>query len=348
MIFYTKQHQYYCGIDLHTKNMYICIIDIEGEVCFHKNLPANREAFLKAIEPYRENLCVAVESTFSWYWLADLCHDEGIEFVLGHALYLKAIHGGKTKNDKIDSHKLAIILRGGMFPTGYVYPRPMRATRDLMRRRMHIMQHRANLLAHVQNTNSQYNLGPFPKKISYRTNRSGIADRFLDHSVRKSVSVDLHLIDGYDETLRDLELHIVKAATYHHPQTLFLLKTIPGIGKILSLIILYEIQDIHRFERVQNFLSYCRLVKPERESGGKRYPGKNGKIGNVHLKWAFSEAAVLFLKGNEVFKKRFNRWVSKYGKGKALSILANKLGRAVYFMLKRKEAFDMEKFMNRA
>jgi transposase len=348
MVFYTKQHRYFCGIDLHTKNMYVCIIDHDGKVCLHKNLPVTREAFLMAIEPFREDICVAVESTFSWYWLADLCMAEGIEFVLGHALYLKAIHGGKTKNDRIDSHKLAVILRGGMFPIGYVYPQEMRAARDLMRRRMHMVNHRANLLAHVQNTNSQYNLGPFPKRLSYQSNRCGVADRFSDPCVHKSVSVDLHLIDCYDETLRDLELHIVKAARHHDPQTLHLLKTIPGIGKILSLVILYEIHDIHRFERVQNFLSYSRLVKPQRESGGKRYPGKNSKIGNVHLKWAFSEAAVLFLRGNETFEKTFNRWVSKYGKPKALSILASKLGRAVYFMLKRNEAFNMEKFMNRA
>ena len=116
---------------------------------------------------------------FTWYWLADLCADEGIPFVLGHALYMKAIHGGKAKNDKIDSHKIAALLRGGMLPQASVYPAQRRATRDLLRRRMHLARKRAELLAHVQNTNSQYNLSAIGKKIAYKANREGVAERLL-------------------------------------------------------------------------------------------------------------------------------------------------------------------------
>ena len=112
MRFYTNQHRHYCGIDLHTKTMYVCILDRDGQVLAHKNLPSNPEAFLEVIAPYRDDLVVAVECIFTWYWLADLCAAEGIAFVLGHALYMKAIHGGKAKNDKIDAHKIAILLRG--------------------------------------------------------------------------------------------------------------------------------------------------------------------------------------------------------------------------------------------
>jgi len=119
-----------------------------------------------------------------------------------------------------------------------------------------------------------------------------------------------------------------------------------GVGKILSLVMLYEIHDINRFPTVANFISYSRLVKPQRESAGKKSGSRNSKIGNVHLKWAFSEAAVLFLKGNEPAQKIHQRRVSKYGKSKALAILAQKLARAVYFMLKRKEPFDMQLFLN--
>ena len=96
MIFYTKQHQYYCGIDLHARMMYICIVDQEGKILYHRNISTSRDVFLEIIGPYREDICVGVESTYNWYWLADLCTQEGIPFVLGHALYLKAIHGGKT------------------------------------------------------------------------------------------------------------------------------------------------------------------------------------------------------------------------------------------------------------
>jgi transposase len=159
--------------------MYLCILDPQGEVLLHRNLRACPEAFLKAVEPYRQDLVVAVECIFSWYWLADLCAQEGIEFILGHALYMKAIHGGKAKNDKIDSQKIAVLLRGGMIPVAYVYPPEMRSTRDLLRRRTYLMRKRAELLVHVQNTNSQYNLPGISKKIAYRTNRSGVAQLCL-------------------------------------------------------------------------------------------------------------------------------------------------------------------------
>jgi transposase len=260
---------------------------------------------------------------------------------------MKAIHGGKAKNDKIDAHKIAVLLRGGMLPQAYVYPAEMRATRDLLRRRMYLARKRGALLAHVQNTNSQYNLPALGQKIAYKANRDGVAERFVDPAVQKSIEIDLALIGYYDELLRDLELAIVKAARYHDANTLYLLlRTVPGIGKILSLVLLYEIHDIERFPRVQDFASYCRLVKCAKESAGKRYGTSGTKIGNAHLKWAFSEAAVLFLRDNPAGQKFLTRLEKKHSKGKALTILAHKLARAVYYMLKRKAAFDMHKFLN--
>ncbi|HCM67746.1 MAG TPA: hypothetical protein DIS62_01925, partial [Candidatus Kerfeldbacteria bacterium] len=103
MRFYTRQHKYYCGVDLHARSIYVCILNQEGAVLVHKNLRAKPDAFLAVIAPFREDLVVAVECMFTWYWIADLCAREGLTFVLGHALYMKAIHGGKAKNDRIDS-----------------------------------------------------------------------------------------------------------------------------------------------------------------------------------------------------------------------------------------------------
>jgi transposase len=346
MRFYTNQHPVYCGIDLHARSMYVCILSQEGEILLHRNMKAAPEPFLKAIAPYREGLVVAVECIFTWYWLADLCAEQGIPFVLGHALYMKAIHGGKAKNDKIDSQKIAALLRGGMLPQAYVYPAEMRATRDLLRRRTHLMRKRAELLAHVQNTNSQYNLPEIGKKIAYKANRQGVANRFTDLAVQKNIEVDLALITYYDKLLSDLELYILKTAKQHDANTLYLLQTVPGIGKILSLVLLYEIHDIDRFPRVQDFVSYCRLVKCAKESAGKRLGTSGKKIGNAHLKWAFSEAAALFLRNNEPGQKYLTRLEKRHDKGKALTILAHKLARAVYDMLKRKTAFDMNIFLH--
>lgn len=346
MRFYTQQHKAYCGIDLHARSMYVCILSQDGEILLHRNMKTSPETLLKAIAPYREDLVVAVECIFTWYWLADLCAQEQIPFVLGHALYMKAIHGGKAKNDKIDAQKIAVLLRGGMLPQAYVYPAEMRATRDLLRRRLHLTRQRAELLTHVQQTNWQYNLPEIGKHLAYKANRDGVAERFPDPAVQKSVEVDLALIDYYDQLLSDVELSIVQTAKQHHAQTLYRLQSVPGIGKILSLVLLYEIHDIARFPRVQDFASYCRLVKCAKESAGKRYGTSGAKIGNTYLKWAFSEAAVLFLRNNPAAQKYLARLEPKHGKGKALTILAHKLARAVYYMLKRDTVFDMQKFLN--
>ena len=326
--------------------MYVCILDSQGEILLHKNMPCTPDLFLKAIAPYREDMAVAVECIFTWYWLADLCARENIAFVLGHALYMKAIHGGKAKNDKIDAHKIAVLLRGGMLPMAYVYPPEMRATRDLLRRRMHLMRKRSELLAHIQNTNSQYCLPQFGKKIAYKTNRQGVAEQFSDLSVRKSIEMDLSLIDHYDKLLTEVELYITQTAKVNDVNVFYRLRSVHGIGKILALVILYEIHDIERFPTVQDFVSYARLVKCAKESAGKRHGTSGKKIGNVHLKWAFSEASVLFLRGNPAGQKYVDKLTSKHGKAKALSILAHKLGRAVYYMLKREQAFDINKFFS--
>ena len=312
----------------------------------HRNMQAAPEPFLKTITPYREEMVVAVECIFTWYWLADLCAQEGIPCVLGHALSMQAIHGGKAKNDKIDAHKIAVLLRGGMLPQAYVYPATMRATRDLLRRRMYLTRKRAELLAHIQHTNSQYNLPEIGKTLAYKANRDGVAERFPDPAVQKSMAVDLALLGYYDPLLSDLELHIVKAAKQHDPNTLYLLQTVPGIGKILSLVLLYEIHDIQRFPSVQDFVSSGRLVKCAKASAGKRYGTAGAKMGNAYLKWAFSEAAVLFLRDNPAGQKYLTRLEKKHGQGKALTLLAQKLGRAVYYMLKRHKAFDMHKFLH--
>ena len=271
MKFYTQTHQHYCGIDLHARCLYVCILDQQGTVLVHKNIKADPQALIKLVTPYLDDLVIGVECMFSWYWVADLCRERQISFILGHALYMKAIHGGKAKNDKIDSHKIAVLMRGGMFPEAYVYPREMRGTRDLMRRRMHLMRKRSELLAHIHNTNSQYNLPEIKKNLRYAFNRDGIAERFSDPSVGKSIELDLNLIDFYDQQLSKVEWYIQQQARAGDQHSLILLRTVPGIGKILSLVILYEIHTIERFATVQNFASYCRLIKCQKESAGKSY-----------------------------------------------------------------------------
>jgi transposase len=326
--------------------MYGCVMDQDGKVRAHRNLKAGPKPFLEFIAPFRPSLVVGVECMFAWYWLADLCADEEIEFVLGHAFYMKLVHGGKAKNDRIDAQKLAAMLRGGMFPMAYAYPAQMRSTRDLLRRRNHLIRKRAELAAHVSNTNIQHCLPSHGRSLEYAQKRIISLDKYEDAAVKTSVAVDLELIKFYNHLLPHVERCILKLSRLHDPRGLALLRTFPGIGKILGLTMLYEIHDINRFPTVQKFASYARLVAPPKVSAGKLKGFGNRKIGNVHLKWAFSEAAVLFMCNEPQAKVFVQRKAKKHGKGKAISILAHKMGRAVYFMLKRKEAFNIESFFS--
>jgi transposase len=346
MRFYTRQHKHTCGVDLHARTMHVCILGEKGDPLVHRNTDATAETFLRTIAPYREDLVVGAECMYAWYWLADLCAAERIGFVLGHALYMKAIHGAKAKNDRIDSLKIATLLRGGTFPQAYVYPRTMRSTRDLLRRRLHFVRKRAELLAHLHTVNDQYNLPDHLGRIALAKNRDGLELRFEDPAVAKSVGANLELIDQYDVLIADLERYLLSQARVQDPDTLALLLSMPGIGRILGLTLLYEIHDIRRFPRVQEFASYARLVKCEHSSGGKRKGFGGPKIGNPHLKWAFSEAAVLLYAKCADAKHIVDRLTKKHGKAKALSIFAHKIGRCVYYMLKNRRAFHMPTFLS--
>jgi transposase len=155
--------------------MYVCILDATGQVLVHRDVKSNPAERLETVAPYREDLVVAAECRFTWYWLADVCAAEGIPFVLGHALAIKAIHGGKAKNDKLDSLKIATLLRGGLLPQAYVYPAAMRATRALLRRRRHLVRKRGQLLAHIQHTRAHYQLPEFGRRLAYPANRAGVS-----------------------------------------------------------------------------------------------------------------------------------------------------------------------------
>ena len=287
MRFYNGQHRHWCGIDLHARTMYVCILDAEGQVLVHKNLRTTPEAFLEVVAPYREDLVVAVECIFTWYWLADLCAREGIDFVLGHALYMKAVHGGKAKNDRIDSLKIATLLRGGMLPQAYAYPAGMRATRDLLRRRLHLVRKRGQLLAHIQMTAHQYNLPPLGKRIAYPANREGVAEHFENRAVRKSIAVDLALLERYDALLSELEADLVRQAKQHDPQAFQLLRSVPGIGKVLDGESHSELANeffVERFDGLTGLrveaLDFLRMEEIKVMNRGKlpQHPGTSGGV----------------------------------------------------------------------
>jgi transposase len=346
MRFYNQQHRFYCGIDLHARTMHVCVLDAAGTVVYDRNLPCHFETLLQVLTPFRDDLVIGVECMFGWYWLADRCAEHHIPFVLGHALYMKLIHGAKAKNDKIDANKIARLLKGGNFPLAYVYPKGMRETRDLLRRRMYLVHKRAELITHLEILNAQNNLPPFGKKLAYAANRAElkIAERFTNPSVQLNATLDLDLIDKLDELIAQGERYLTRSAKIDDVQTYHRLRTIPGVGPILALVLLYEMHQVDRFERVGQFLSYARLVRCDHESAGKKLGSGGKKIGNAHLRWAFAEAACLFLRGSERAKQWKQKQEKKHGSAKALGILAARLARAVYHMLRKQEAFDEDRF----
>lgn len=346
MEFAKVDSQFSCGIDLHAKSMYVCVQNKTGDVLVHRNLKNDFPVFLKTIEPYQKSIAIGVESTFNWYWLADGCHKANLPFYLGHALYMKAIHGGKKKNDRVDSKTLADLLRANLFPVAYPYPQEMRATRDLLRRRHRFVALRAEAYTHIQNTFSQQAiLDPLSLEVKKKATRRQLPEKLGHPDLAMSVDCDLDHIQALDAIICKVEKQVLAQAKHHDRNALSILMSVPGIGEMLAMTILYEIHVITRFSSAQHFSSYCRLVKVERTSDGKPTGKQNNKIGNPHLKWAFSEIILIAQRSSDPIRKYYEKLKCKHGPAKAKSIIAHKFGVAVYYMLKNGQAFDEKRFV---
>jgi transposase len=328
--------------------MYVCVMNREGKKLVHTNIKNNDfDYFLKLVAPYRHDLTVCAECMFGWYWLADACQAAGLHFVLAHALYLKAIHGGKNKNDRIDSEKIAHLLRSNLIPPGYVYPAEKRPLRALLRQRLLYVWNRSELLARIQSHQLAYNR-PTSRQNIY--NRESWTEQLLasetDPVRQLALQNDLALIGHYDAQLASLEKELLKLTKRTAHRDFTLLQTAPGIGDYLGLTILHEIGDLARFPTVKDFLSYCRLVKGTVASAGKIKGLRGARLGNPYLRWAFGEAAVV-AKRDSMLSSLAQRLETRMGgnKFKANTVLAIKLARAVYFMLKNKTAFDSDRLV---
>lgn len=349
MKYYTSTTEYNCGIDLHARQMYVCVMDRQGKKLVHTNVLNNDfDYFLKLVQPYKQSLTVCCECMFGWYWLADACQKAGLTFVLAHALYVKAIHGGKNKNDRVDSEKLTHLLRSNLIPPAYVYPADKRPLRALLRQRLFFVWRRSELLARIWSHQLAHNRAPVKQTRRVRDSWEEALLKAEDNPLRQmALSNDLAMVKHFDQQIFQLEEELQRQTKKVASPEYALLQSVPGIGESLGLTILYEIGDISRFPTVKDFLSYCRLVKGTVASAGKIKGLRGAKLGNPYLRWAFGEAAVIAKRDHHLIRPLSQRLEAQMNgnKFKSNTVVAIKLARAVYFMLKHKTVFDPERLV---
>lgn len=332
----------YAGIDLHSSNSYIGIIDEQDRRHFSKRLPNSLTQILVALEPFKKDLeAVVVESTYNWYWLVDGLQAEGYKVHLANPSAIKQYEGLKHTDDKWDSFWLAHMKRLNILPEGYIYPKEERPIRDLLRRRLLFVRHRTAQILSLQSAITR-NLslkmsGNAIKKLKEEDAEDLFDSPFLVLTAKSNIAV-IHFLT---KTIRAIE----KALASHTKlrKEFRLLKTIPGIGNILGLTIMLEVGDISRFPKVGNYSSYCRCVKSARFSDGKKKGENNRKNGNRYLSWAYVEAANFAIRFSPEAQKFYQRKMAKTNKIVAIKALGNKLARASYYIMRDQVAFDPDK-----
>ncbi|TWI61020.1 transposase [Desulfobotulus alkaliphilus] len=335
----------YAGIDLHSSNNFIVVIDNDDKRLFEKRIPNNIENVLKALEPFKNSLDgVVVESTYNWYWLVDGLQKHSYPVVLANPAAIQQYNGLKHSDDKWDSFWLAHLLRLNILPKGYIYPKETRAIRDLLRRRMMYVQEKTKHFLSLQSLITR-NLG---NKITgnkiKKLKASDIEEMFESDYLAFTAKKNIETIDFLKNSIKEIEKKILTAAAL---KTEFeLLKTIPGVGDILALTIMLEVGDIFRFEQVGNYSSYCRCVKSERHSNGKKKGENNKKNGNKYLSWAYIEAANFTIRYCPEAQRFYQRKMAKTNRVVALKALSNKLARASYYIMRDQVPYDANKLFN--
>ncbi len=329
----------YCGIDLHSTSSYLVILDEQDRVVRERKLPNRLEVFLAELEPHQAELSgIAVESTFNWYWLVDGLMEAEYRLHLVNTAAVQQYEGLKYTDDRHDARWLAHLLRLGILPTGFIYPKAERPVRDLLRKRGHLVRQRtANLLSlqnlWVRNTGEMLR-GNALKKLT----AADLEQRIAQPELRLAMASTLVVLGTLNEQIHRLEKVVGDQAKlkprYRH------LLSVAGVGKILALTILYETGDIERFPAVGNYASYCRCVDSRRLSHGKKKGEGNRRNGNRYLSWAFVEAANFAVRFEPLAQRFFERKRAKKNRALAIRALANKLARASYFVMRDQKPFD--------
>jgi transposase len=330
----------YCGIDLHSSNHVIVVIDESDKMLVNKRIANDLETTLRVLTPWRSELVgVAVESTFNWYWLVDGLMEAGFALRLVHTTAVKTYSGLKRSDDVQDAFWLAHLMRLGILPTGYIYPAVERPLRDLMRRRMQLVQQRSGNILSLQNQVWRNTGAKLSCNAIKRLDTSFAAD--AEPLIRQSLHSSWHVIQALDREIAEIE-RLIKARVTLRESFRHLL-TIPGIGFVLASAIMLETGDITRFAGPGNFASYCRCVDSTHTSNGKKKGEGNRKSGNRYLAWAFVEAAHFARRYCPPAQRFFERKRARTNAAIATKALAHKLARACYFLMRDGVEFDVNK-----
>lgn len=330
----------YAGIDLHSNNHVVVVMNEEDRVLYRKRLRNELDAVLEVLTPFAQDLSgVVVESTYNWYWLVDGLMEHGYRVRLANPGAIQQYSGLKHADDTSDAHWLANLLRLGILPTGYIYPKEQRPLRDLLRKRSHLVHQRTSNVLSIQNL--------FARNTGRRLSANGVK-RLTDADVDEmlatpdlalAVQSSLAVIKALNASIKALEKTALNKARlrdeFQH------LQTVPGIGAVLGLTILLEVGDIQRFPSVGDFASYARCVGGARVSNGKKKGAVNTKNGNKHLGWAFVEAAFHAIRLNETIQRYYQRKAARTHPMVARKTIAHKLARACYHMLRDGTDFDL-------
>lgn len=332
----------YAGLDLHSRNTFVGILDEELRRVFRKRVPNQMEVILKTLEPFRDQLKgLVVESTFNWYWLVDGLMDAGYQCIhLANPSAIKQYEGLKHTDDEHDAFFLARLLLLGILPEGYIYPKKDRPVRDLARKRLFLVRQRTSHILSLQSLIqrcsgarvSAYEI----KTLTVKQLGQWLEDKYWVLCARASLE-NIHLLGRQISRLEKVIKQKVKLN-----ESFQQLMTVPGIGNVLAMTIMLEVGDINRFPKVGNFASYCRCVRSQWLSAGKTKGKGNRKNGNRYLAWAFIEGAHLTRRYIERFERYYARKAAQKNTSVATKALSNKLARICYYIMRDQVPFREE------
>jgi transposase len=332
----------FCGIDLHSNNSVVVVSDETDKVIVSRRCPNDLSKILALLAPHRDELAgVVVESTYNWYWLVDGLMADGYDVRLANTVAMKRYDGLKHSDDETDAAHLAHLLRLGILPTGYIHPPTERALRDLARKRIQLVRDRTRHVLAVQNILARQTGGCVASNVIKRWTAGDVDALGLVADVCLAVQSNVAVIAALNLEIGRIEARLLEGAKLR--PDFARLKSIPGIGEVLAIVIMLETGDVSRFAQVGNFASYARCVDSARYSNGKKKGEGNTKNGNAYLVWAFIEAANFARRFNEEARRFFDRKKARTNGVVATKALAHKLARASYHVLKTKQPFDVKR-----